>query len=625
MLVGVAGMARKLKAIIVAVFAIAFVAIAAAVTVAGVAGYRLYLDNFTVTLPDYPPVRKSVWLEQNWKPSDREWIHHADQGTATFHIPYEWFMALEQPALSLTAAGLLSDPAYLDRFGFIPDPTDPGKLGLPVGMARGKAMVDATAEPWKNPRTHDDMMRIGLTCAACHTGRFTYQQTEVLIDGGPALTDLGKFRTMLGLSLAFTRFAPFRFDRFAEKVIGRDVTEGEKVELRAQLDKVLAQGKALLDLDTTVGPQSVVEGFGRLDALNRIGNEVFAVDLKTPGNYAATSAPVHFPRIWDASWFDWVQYNASIEQPMVRNAGEAMGVSAMINLTNAKGGYFNSGIEVENLVRIEQSLAGTQPDKSHGFTGLKSPKWPSELPPIDDKLAAQGAALYKQHCQECHLAPVSSPEFWESDRWSLPDNRTVEHYPGERYLRVEPVPIAHIGTDPAQAEDMINRTVTVPPELGVPYDDFGKALGDVVEKTIDHWYDSQKVPPEKRDEMNGYRDNGIQHPPAYKVRPLDGIWATPPYLHNGSVPNLYALLSPVAERPPTFYLGHREYDPVNVGYRYQEKLDGGFAFDTTIRGNHNTGHEFIGDGKKDNEKPGVIGPLLTPQERRALVEFLKTM
>ena len=67
--------------------------------------------------------------------------------------------------------------------------------------------------------------------------------------------------------------------------------------------------------------------------------------------------------------------------------------------------------------------------------------------------------------------------------------------------------------------------------------------------------------------MNGHRNNGIQAPLAYKVRPLNGIWATPPYLHNGSVPNLYALLSPVAERPKTFYLGHRDYDPVCVGYQ----------------------------------------------------------
>ena len=604
---------------------VAFSAIVAAVVVtAGVVSYpyvaKVY-DGIKVKLPEYPTAQKTRWLDQNWT-DQRAWVHHADQGTATFHIPYEWFMALERPELSLplTSVGLLSDPAYLDRFGFIPDPSDP-KLGLPVGMARGKAMVDATAQPWKNPRApYVDMTRIGLTCAACHTGRFTYQGTEFLVDGGPALTDLGKFRTALGLSLAFTRFVPFRFDRFAEKVIGPNPSEVEKTKLLAQLDKILAQGKGLADLDTMVAPQSVVEGYGRLDALNRIGNEVFAVDLKIPANYAATSAPVHFPRIWDASWFDWVQYNASIEQPMVRNAGEAMGVSAMINLTNAKGGLFNSGIEFMNLDRIEKSLAGKQPNEKTGFTGLKSPQWPSELPPVDKTLAEQGGALYKEHCQGCHLPPVTSAEFWKSDFWSLPDKRTQERYPGERYLRVKVYSFADIGTDHAQAQDMFDRTVTIPRELDIASDSFGPALGLVTAKTVTRWYDSQTPPigSEQREEMNGYRENGIQHPLGYKARPLNGIWATPPYLHNGSVPNLYALLSPVSERPTKFYLGNREYDPVNVGYR-TDTLEGGFELDTRIRGNFNTGHEF------NNGKDGVIGRLLTPQERRALVEFLKTM
>src|SRR5579864_1268872 len=78
-------------------------------------------------------------------------------------------------------------------------------------------------------------------------------------------------------------------------------------------------------------------------------------------------------------------------------------------------------------------------------------------------------------------------------------------------------------------------------------------------------------------------------------------------------------LSPVAERPRVFYLGNREYDPLDVGY-HTEKLRGGFRFDTSIRGNSNSGHEFNnGSGK------GIIGPLLTPNERRAIIEYLKSL
>ena len=51
----------------------------------------------------------------------------------------------------------------------------------------------------------------------------------------------------------------------------------------------------------------------------------------------------------------------------------------------------------------------------------------------------------------------------------------------------------------------------------------------------------------------------------YKARPLDGIWATAPYLHNGSVPNLDALLQPAAKRPLSFSIGVKTFDPVQGG------------------------------------------------------------
>ena len=52
----------------------------------------------------------------------------------------------------------------------------------------------------------------------------------------------------------------------------------------------------------------------------------------------------------------------------------------------------------------------------------------------------------------------------------------------------------------------------------------------------------------------------------YRARPLDGIWATAPYLHNGSVPNLYQLLLPAVQRVTTFKVGSDQFDPVYVGF-----------------------------------------------------------
>ncbi len=99
---------------------------------------------------------------------------------------------------------------------------------------------------------------------------------------------------------------------------------------------------------------------------------------------------------------------------------------------------------------------------------------------------------------------------------------------------------------------------------------------------------------------------------AYKARPLNGIWATAPYLHNGAVPTLYDLLLPEEERPQTFTVGRMEFDPVKVGFVHAaDDAQAPFVYDTTLPGNLNTGHNFTSK--------------LTEDERWALVEYLKTL
>jgi hypothetical protein len=102
-------------------------------------GAKSLLDKFSVSLPIYPRTERTVWLDRNWSSKEQDWLHHADQGTLTFGIPYEWFIALEQPVLSIGTPGLLSDPSYLDRYGFIPGSTESSGHELPGGFARGNA------------------------------------------------------------------------------------------------------------------------------------------------------------------------------------------------------------------------------------------------------------------------------------------------------------------------------------------------------------------------------------------------------------------------------------------------------------------------------------------------------
>ena len=518
-------------------------------------------------------------------------------------------MALEQPTipwLILTKVDGFSESAYLDRYGFIPDTIIPGKKALPIGFAKGGPMLDPSGAPWKNPRTKETMNGAGLSCAACHTGRFTYKDTAVVIDGGPALTNLFAMKQGMGVSLLLTRFIPTRFNRFADNILGPDSTVAEREALKDQLSQVLKQYGEVQALEKRVASQSILEGYGR------------------PENYAGSTAPVHYPRIWNTPWFDWVQYNGSIMQPMVRNAGESLGVSAELNLTDPSKGLFKSSVNVESRFEMEQMIKGnTPPNAKDGFSGLKSPKWPSDiLPPIDQKLAAQGAELYKTHCQECHRPPVTNEAFYDfnnKDWWT-------KNEAGEPILKVENVPISHIGTDPAQAADMISRTVALPANLGIDKSGFADALGAVVAKTVNYVFDQKKPPvsPAERRRIDGYMPNELRGELAYKVRPLNGVWATPPYLHNGSVPTVEALLGPPEDRPKKFYLGNREYDPVNLGYKF-DKITNGFEFDTSIRGNSNRGHEFRKDYSKDMEIKGVIGPALSADDRKALIEYLKTL
>src|SRR5271154_4062013 len=225
--------------------------------------------DLTIELPNYPAMGKVVWLDQHWTQPERDWFYHADQGTQTFGIPYEWFIALEQPTISLSNPGLLSEITYLDRYGFIPD-TESKKPELPIGFAHEHQFKNPDGTTKLNPQTKAPMTSLGLTCAACHTGRLSYQDTTFIIDGGPAITNLALFQKATALSLLFTKYLPFRFDRFAERVLGPGASAEAKSELSKQFDCVVWQVRDVVALEKKNEPQTTTEGYARLDALNRI-------------------------------------------------------------------------------------------------------------------------------------------------------------------------------------------------------------------------------------------------------------------------------------------------------------------------------------------------------------------
>ena len=107
----------------------------------------------------------------------------------------------------------------------------------------------------------------------------------------------------------------------------------------------------------------------------------------------------------------------------------------------------------------------------------------------------------------------------------------------------------------------------------------------------------------------------------YTSRPLTGIWATAPYLHNGSIPTLYDLLSPVEERPITFWTGSSEFDPVKVGYITHKTDENRFEFKSR-KENDNSMHHVDGNSNEGHNYNKVP---FTHEERMALIAYLKTL
>ncbi|MDD1527547.1 cytochrome C [Bradyrhizobium sp. WBOS7] len=695
--------ALKLAAVLIAIGLVALVAVAEFPNqVRAMLPQKGILVNLLPPpLPAVPETKAAFWLEQNWSLKDRHWFHHASQGTATFPVPYEWFVALEQPRLHLfSKPGLMKDSGYLEGFGFIPSPqsiqTDTTTLrrfgyanvyettqvpdwstrwtpaenvdGLPVGFARMTGVVDPATG-----RRENDM--IGLTCAACHTGQIHYQGVDVRFDGGPAMTDLKKLELSTGLSIAYTLYVPFRFQRFADRVLGPNASKTDRAALKQKLSAI---GTFLIDWQKTYEAtiegkktwdgkeqQDTVEGFGRLDALNRIGNQVFSQDLALSGvkgfekNLHAQDAPVSYPAIWTVPWFKFAQYDASIEQPLIRNAGEALGVTALLNLSDAypEERIWRSSVNIRTLGWIEDMLRGPDPFKSPGpnktFGGLLAPQWPSQILGdawrIDQKKADNGRKIYEEMCSGCHLPAVNTDAFWSSKHWEPSGDSKV--------LNAVTIPLKEINTDPEQSLILSNRIVDVPSFLKVNTADlqtwwqcevptaskspnemvYALGLMTVVDLVARKWMDDEKVSDAERARLWNLARKNCLNPapdPRYRARPLNGIWATAPYLHNGSVPSLYWLLKPASERPTRFCMGRRDYDPVTVGFAVTANetcKTGETEFSATgsdgkpIQGNSVLGHSFE---RKDGEpkRPGVIGRAFKDDaERYDLIEYLKTL
>jgi cytochrome c553 len=592
------------------------------------------------------------YLYQGWSWRQRKTWNSLSQGSRL--LPVAWMRALE---VEQGQARFLS-AANMSRLGYLPGPR---ASDLPLGFVVDSASDGGFAGP-----------AVGMTCAACHTGELRLKGRPVRIDGGPTLANYEAFMAEFLASLKATHDNDEKFNRFAATVLGRHNTTGARATLKSELKARIAWYDKLARHNASGTPY----GHGRLDAQGHILNKI-ALATGDQSMLLPPDAPVSYPHVWNAHQHDRVQWNGLLPHlpsrkvtingrkadigALARNAGEVLGVFAEVAVDKNEWGLgFRSSVQVDNLVDLERLLSK-----------LHSPKWPAYLlGPVKGDVK-RGADLFHNRklkdysskseatatCSKCH------------SRLKSDDTRTA--------IKAHMQPVAEAGTDMwsacnalshrANSGNMLGRFESGLPAGGTQIDvqDFTiKLLRNAIIGSIVYKYEADSLPawqswvalnlppaegptstlpiPTPGD-IREQRKMGcakisaspqVHHFMRYKARPLNGIWATAPYLHNGSVLTLYDLLLPAMKRGDleigttkaggaprlrrdTFHVGSREFDPVEVGLK-SEPGEGRSEFRVRspdgkeMFGNSNAGHEW---GAAE----------LTDEERWAIIAYLKTL
>ncbi|CAM3993939.1 di-heme-cytochrome C peroxidase [Pseudoalteromonas byunsanensis] len=578
-------------------------------------------DPISIT-PERGEIPTRTWLDQGWSKQISENFWFTNQGSQI--IPYNWFVWLEQA----DSTQLFRHAKHMESLRYLPSKAsqkNPG--GLPIGFALHSNQT--TGENW-----------VGMTCAACHTNQIDYKGTKILIDGAPTLANFVLFFDRLVAALNKTLSDDEKFERFAKNVLGASYNTVNKNDLKGRLQSIAlktAQRQAVNAL-----PEDYPKDFtsyARLDAFGNIQNAGTAFALSDLTNKNAPTGPVSYPFLWGTHQSDVVQWNASapnisIVGPLVRNIGEVVGVFGELDIKEApfwqrlwgKHTRYSSTVDMIGLGNLESWVKT-----------LKSPQWPTQyFPAIDVEKAAKGELLYQQQCAGCHEV--------------VPRDKELEDYKANQTL------ISELGTDPVTAYNAscnmaktlilegtkeriligskfqeIDNAIDIPVNgvVGLVLKDLPLALkaGNIPERTgadgekisvlkelenllVQHLKKrGEKANQVETDCVDGKLDNGV-----YKGRPLNGIWATAPYLHNGSVPSLYELMKKPDQRVTEFWVGSREFDPVNVGFDTTTGLNK-FKVNTkngkAMPGNSNKGHSY--------------GTHLSDEQKWQVIEYMKTL
>ncbi|MGH6868575.1 MAG: di-heme-cytochrome C peroxidase [Methylocella sp.] len=526
-------------------------------------------------------------------------------------MPLSWLEALTQPG----GAPFLADS--LGRYGYLPNPANSN--GLPVGFTSAGAPGGQIA---------------GMTCAACHTRQISADGEEYRIDGGPAVVDFQSFLADLDAAVGRVLGDDAALQTFARAVLGVAAPNpGDVAALRENLQAWYLRYHTLITRALPKTPW----GPSRLDAVGMIFNRLTGLDLGPPpsyliaGNIQRADAPVRYPFLWNSPKQDKTQWpgfadNGNDILGLARNLGEVYGVFGVFEPTkewwHLLGFNYlnNNSANFDGLGKLEDLVKQIGP-----------PEWPW---PVDAALVEKGKAIYDRPtkqggCSGCHGIRPGEVRFFDVQTWATTPLQDVVTDTKEwdilswqaqtGVLQGAEIPFI---TSPLKATD---RAFNV---LGT------SVLGSIIQNYVPFTATAQETRADKLKRFHlapALQDlKGAFHLPGkpspiskqaapttnyvFEARVLQGIWAAAPYLHNGSVPTLYDLLLPSDQRPKAFKIGPA-YDKVKVGLASEQtKFD--YTLNTTgcndrNSGNSNCGHEF--------------GTKLPPEEKKALLEYLKTL
>lgn len=437
---------------------------------------------------------------------------------------------------------------------------------------RGYSAFGMIYEPGKDPRYDLPVgmsMRnfrgidvVYLNCAVCHTGTVRDAPGAVprIVPGMPAHTfDLGTWGKFLTTIPTDQKFTPQRLLDQISKMQDDPHRRVDKPDLINRL--IFRYLAAYLMRD-----QLLILG-QRLSFINK--------DSWGPGRVDTFNAPkalLNFPM---EKYADPKELIGNVDFPSIWYQGPRKGMQLHWDGNN-------TSVDERNLSAAFGT--GAYPPTLDVDRVLRTAKWLETAKPlvypysIDGSLAGQGQHIYEQYCSGCH--GTREPPFRHDPPQSNELVGTV-------------VPIEKIGTDRWRLD---SYTWVLAVNQSTLYAGYEKDWG------FDPSYPQ--------------RFTHFRKQPGYANSPLDGIWLRAPYLHNGSVPNLWELLKPEKDRIGSFYRGNDVYDPKNVGFVSTIAEQDGhkfFPFDTRQPGNGNTGHT----GRS-------YGTDLPDQDKWALIEYLKT-